>query len=429
MANGLGDALASLAQGFAVILAPGGSVREFVISLSVPDGKEGLTVSTLQAVTEIQQGPIDLLWMTKDDRFTTPAIENQDPVGGLPITDLLTLNIANVTNGPITPPGVPGLLGTLSGTLPIPITNNQAITTPVEFRVRWRIIDEHGNTTPDVTWKVGSGGTGLEGSGGDIFPLAGHERDAITLLFPVLFVEETIPPQVVGERRILASIRLTAGGFSTGWINLPPVTVPLPVVPVPTIIMFFQNKNLDGRVFIVVPSNSPLGSSGVGQKLEDLGALLEPLRGTLAVLGFFIDGLPEITGALDGKPVTFRNADAIPNLDDIVWNTGFINNDEVEDEISSLIMVGPPGRAAELFNDRDYKVDQGQVVVSPGSELFVRITDLHTASPVSQAGSGESLGSVVVVKPPDGRRWGFFWSHKIETFGDELSSLRFLWSS
>jgi hypothetical protein len=46
MADSLGPSLEALAQAFAVILTPGATVQEVILTLSLPDGSDGLTVST-----------------------------------------------------------------------------------------------------------------------------------------------------------------------------------------------------------------------------------------------------------------------------------------------------------------------------------------------------------------------------------------------
>lgn len=66
------------------------------------------------------------------------------------------------------------------------------------------------------------------------------------------------------------------------------------------------------------------------------------------------------------------------------------------------------------------------MIATTGQELLVRIPDLHTDAPVSQDPNGVALGSVFVPKKPNGRRNA--WTHSIDRFGDEFSSIRFSWS-
>lgn len=412
------DSLNTLAQSFGVLTTAGATAREFTLQLIPPAGSErGLNVIEEVTRSEIVDAAVDLTWRTKDVRFLTPDITNAVVNGGMPISDLLTLNIGNVTNGPPSPPGVPGLLGLLAGTIPIVNEVTQQVTHTVNVEVRWRVRDESAAIVSDVDWKVGAGGAGLQGSGGEINPALGHALEALSLVFPVIFVELTSNPTPIAKRSIVASVRLSAGGVSTGFVDLPPVDVVLPVVPVPTILMLFQHGNFGGISLIVVPASSPLGQAEISGALETLRTAIDPFDDALTVLSFVVGEVSTVQGILASAKIVFRKADELKNLNDIDLEGGLVNDTEAEDQLSSLIFFGPPRRQVQCFNARNFSASEGQMNVTIGAELIVEVPNLHSNSPASTP-----AGKVSVPRAPTGTR-GFF--HDITTFGDELSSLRF----
>jgi len=67
----------------------------------------------------------------------------------------------------------------------------------------------------------------------------------------------------------------------------------------------------------------------------------DPARSTFSLLGIFLDAAATVADLLDDANVTFRKADEIANLNDIDLESGFFNDTEAEDKLSSLILVGP----------------------------------------------------------------------------------------
>lgn len=416
------ESLNTLAQSFTVALAAGATAREFTATLVPPPGGErGLTVVEEVTRSEVVDGAVDLSWRTKDVRFVNTDILDPNVTGGMPISDLLTLNIGNVTNGPTSPPGVPGVLGLLSGTVPVVSEVTQTLTHAVTVEVRWRVRDESNAVVSDVEWTVGGGGPGLEGTGGQINPPVANALNPLNMVFPVIFVELTGAPTPVARRSIQASVRLSAGSVSTGFVDLPPLDVMLPVIPVPTLLLLFQHKNFEGIVLAVVPAGSPLTQGTISAALDTLKAAIDPIDDVLTVLSFVFGEIDTVKGILASAKIVFRKADEIDNLDDIDLESGLINDTEAEDELSSLILFGPPRRQARCFNAQDFSDSEGQMNVTVGAELIVEVADLHTGSPASMP-----PGRVSVPRTPTGTRWdGLDPWHDITGFGDEFSSIRF----
>ncbi|HEX6289541.1 MAG TPA: hypothetical protein VFZ66_10140 [Herpetosiphonaceae bacterium] len=355
-------------------------------------------------VTEVLDGVVNVTWITKDVRFSTAKLEptlaaaGLDPkiLGGIPL-------------GGITPlEGVPGLLGQLTGSIPLPTTT----TVPISVEVEWSITDERGTTLT---------------LGTDFLAPEGLTNPTVSVIFAPetaeLTTDNPLPAPI--RRNLNARVRLTASGTQTAFIPLPSIPILVPALPLPTILALFLHTDFqarsgddDGAVLIVVPANSPFGS------LQQLQPTLNQLQGAASTLASFasfaafVAGLSELTGALTAQPfVQFRSTNEIGNLNDITLiQRGFFENDtEAEDELSSLIFIGRKDKKVQLFNARDFDTDEGAFTLTIGRNLFVIVRNLHSAEPAE-----EPDGSLKVDKTPPG---GVF---NPDHFGDELSSLRFV---
>lgn len=424
----LDTALTTLAQGFQLNLNVSDAAnRHFVAELAPPAGslseKGLLEVTDLVTTTEAVPAPIDLNLRAKNVRFLNTDITDAQIVGGLPINDLLAINVAGVTTGPTSPPGVPGLVALLTGTIPLPLD----VTHPENFQVRadarWRVT-EGSHTVADVSWTVG-GTSPVSGTGGDIAPPVGRGLDPLDLVFDLAFTELVggDPPTV--SRQLHASLQLVAGSVSSGWIDLPTVDLTLPAIPVPTVVIYCQDKVFESNKLVVVPANSPLDEETLEPALTTLRDTLGPLRSTASFLGLFLDEFETVANLIRSGNLHFRKTNEIDNLNDIDLESGFFNDTEAEDELSSLIFVGPPGRRIENFNARDFSTSEGQMDVTLRHELIALLPDTHSASP-----SSDPPGCVAVPFAPHGSRWdGVDPWDDITSFGDQFSSVRFSWES
>jgi hypothetical protein len=439
MANGLAQALATLAQSFSIQVIPTAGVSStFQAMLLSPNLKRGpLKVGELETVTQLVQSAIDLSWLTKNVRFVDPDITHANVLGGMPINDLLAVNVATVTNGAPAPPGVPGLLGAIHGTVQIPMDVTQSVSLDVQIAARWTIKDEQGNTvgSEDLSWTVTNPSTGnvdQQGTGGGISIAPSLALEILNLAFKVLFVEAvqfdgaTIPAPIV-KRTLEASIQLTAGPASSGWVDLPAAELSLAVIPIPTILLLFENASFTdpGVGLIMVPANSPLDSTTITAALNALNNALSPLQAALPVLGFILGEIaPNATiqtalGLAQNARLTFQKTDGISDLSNIEWKSHWYGDEDAEDNISSIVMIGPPGRQAQCFNGRNFNGSaEGQMNVNVGSELLVEVPNLHSAYPASNP-----VGHVTVPFAPTGYRT----AHFISIFGDEFSSIQFSW--
>ncbi len=360
-------------------------------------------------VTDVIDGLIDISFLTKNIRFKDATVESAlsaaslDPqvLGGMPIPGLASID------------GVPAMLGRLTGSVPIPAD------LPVRVEVKWSVRDSDPAHT-DISSQEGTAFLAPDGFG----------SPEVSFVFPPQVVEltSTLAPPAV-QRFIRASVRLTSGGTSTPFIDLPDVPVLIPALPIPTVLALFLHTNFeprqsddDGATLIVVPSNSPLRT--VQQLQPVLNTLESAVSSLSSFAGFasFLLGIRDLAAALPAQPhVQFRATDSIGNLNDITLiQRGLFENDtEAEDELSSLIFIGPAGKRVQCFNARDFDDGEGQIDITIGrqsdgnigEQLFAIVRSLHSSSPTSEPTGGE----IVRVKA----------STQDDRFGDELSSLRF----
>lgn len=377
----------------------------------VPATAEGLRV------TDIVPARMNLTWITKSVRFSTHTVE---PVFQAASFDPASLNGLLAGGMPARVPvvggigveslqGVPGELAQLAGEIPV------AVEVPVSVSVTWEVLDEAGNAT-------------ISGFSAP----AGMSGPEVRLEFEVQTVELTTSMGApVAHRSVRATVTLAAG-TTTHSFTLPPVQLQIPAIPVPAVVAFFLHGNFagargddDGAALVIVPSDSPLRS--LSQLQSQLGTLRSAVSGVshLANFAAFLTGIDALSGALSAQVnVEFRVANGSNDYDDFNDVTllekflGFVfgwSNIEAEDELSSMIVIGPEGKRVQLFNHRDQDSGHGRFDVTVGPKLHVTIPNLHSAAPASGPDGSEVTVSTA---PPAGL-------FQPSTFGDELSSLRF----
>lgn len=427
----LEEALLALARQFGVTQAQTG--RASALSLTAPANVGSLDPSALvgQATqpleSVVQQAPLSLDWVMKDVRFETRDIANLATLGGQPVQGLL----APVTEGAILPPGVPGVLGRLTGTVPVVVTRaagrapgQEAI--PVHVEVRVRAVDERGQPA-DLDYRAGA----ATGRGSEVLLDTragtlnlGSLARFLTVALPVRFVPLASSPPPIVRWTLQVAVRLSVSApaaASTGWVELPPLTVPVPAVPVPTVAAFFVDADFTNAALVVVPSDSPIADvNTLRSQLGVLDAALQTLN-TVGAGGFplplGLGGVVAEVGRVVGiTNLQFRKASEIGNLNDITLiQRGIFENDtEAEDELSSMILIGAPGERITCYNARDFNHGEGVMALTVGPELFATILNLTSTSPDSVP-----PGRVSVLSIPPG---GWFAA---STFNDAFSSYRF----
>ena len=318
---------------------------------------------------------------------------------------------------------MPGLLAALTATIPIPIQKNLTKSFTVSVDVKWRVLDENGNPAADVSWTLGT----QSGQGGDL-PVEPNEGLQLALTFAPEIVELTVPPRLASRRTARAAVRVAALDgttlrATTGWVDLPPIELLLPVVAVPTIAIFFSGK-FGNDALIAVPGNSPVEEGTVVPALDQLNATLGTVGTALQIGGLFVSSLGDIRHALINNVtrLKFRKGDSCGDLRDVQFaGASFTdwNGEDGDDHFASMMMIGPPNRCVDCFNDSDLDTDEGQLRLAVDNGLHSSIESLASAAPASAP-----AGLASVVHAANG--WRFL--HSIEHFENELSSYRFGWT-
>lgn len=344
------------------------------------------------SVTDLVPTPVNFSLVGKGVVFTNANPADPTVSGALPLIDFTTVP-------PSVDPGVPGVLGAVEGQLPV------AVQVPLRLEVEWSVRDEGGTTLAEGTDFLAP--NGLE------------SPDVIFVFLPHVVELTTDTPSAPLVRRLLhARVRLTAALTQTSWRDLPEVPLMVPGIAVPTVLAAFLHTNFHGAMLVMVPQSSLL--SGAGQIVTVLNKLESALAPISSVVRFaaFLAGIQQLSAVLASEPrIQFRQTDSIGNLNNVtlIQRSWYENDTEAEDELSSMLLIGPTDRQAECFNDRSFKTGEGKFTLTLGDELFTAVRDLNSASPASEPSGDE----IVIDRSPPG---GWF---DPDDFGDELSSIRF----
>jgi hypothetical protein len=303
--------------------------------------------------------------------------------------------------------GVPGLVGRLSGELPVAL--------PVEawprLEITWRVRDDAGVDLVEGTHFLAPGG------------MSNPTLD-VTFLPAFARFDGAVPPPA--GRRISASVTLSAGPTASWSGEIGPVRVVVPTIPFPKVLALTVDPDFQGPALVAVPDSSAING------IDHIRTLLQPVRDvittltTVAALADMLMGINTLEAVLNATNIVFVKANPLNNLNDItlVARPWYENNTEAEDELSAFVYISPPPppgsteNSVEMFNARDLGTSEGKITVTTGSAFVAMCRDLHSATPAVVPGSAV----LTVNDPPNGWRW----FGNITTFGDEISSIRFL---
>ena len=340
------------------------------------------------------------------------------PAGTTPILNVPKLTPAAAVAGDALS-GVPGLLGRVVGTLPL------LVTLPVSVSVKWTITDEENRDVTDNS---------------DVVELRSN-KDApdFRFLFKPIFTELTdLVAAPVARFRVKATVTLSLGTV-TVTRDLPPVTVLVPQVPVPTIAILYQFTDFGGYTLVFVPANSPIDplpgpQTAIQNAIDTLRNELAPLLSTQPTLAFLLNNLTNYFAS--SRNIIMAKGDTIDNLQTLqfrgynFFEDGFnFDGPRAEDVLNSLIFIGRPGRELHCFNARSRSTVQGRVDFRTGLEMIVKVRNL--SDPFPAPGSRQSSVNTVPAArtvdanfaAPAGTRLPE--PHNIIAFGGELSSLEF----
>jgi hypothetical protein len=379
--------LTDLANGFRISRDGSGQIAPGQVALFrlIPTTTQ-LTVPALLA------GDVNVLWLTKDVRFSgflpvaAPLDQHLDLLGGMPIVTL---------TGTIT--GVQGILGQIAGTIPIPLQ------LPVSVTITWSVQDAPQGA--DLKPK----GNALT-LGTDFLAPDGLKAPEISLAFNAPVVELTTNMALpVKSLYVHAQVVLSAQGVTTPAIDLPEVPLTIPALAIPTVAAYFDDANFNAHsVFVMVPASSPLRS------VQDLNAVLNPLQNQVSALSQFANfanfllGIQLLSAAVAAQPhVQFRAEDAERDLENIVWVPGstFGTDYDADDAFSSLIFVAAPTAAmpiVQLSNKDQLKFnDEGGFEVHVGSDMYAALSQFKNTEAAMNEFLQPASASVCVIHTGD----------------------------
>jgi hypothetical protein len=263
------------------------------------------------------------------------------------------------------------------------------------------------------------------------------------------FAELTNTPIPASQLRISCDVSITVtlpdgttdsvpdGTADSKPYRVGPVNIEVPKVQIPTLAAFTEHGQTDaerfpGRVLMAVPASSPLSSlTNLKSFITPVQSLLAKLQQTLSVadaalaFGEAADVLGTLIDLIGAVNQPLIRQDAVMDLSSVTLDPGGwfgIGSKSWEDEISSVLLIGPPGRGLSCHNRRNLWQGTGQFEVIIGGTVAAFVRDL--VKPVIPDGSGgfTSLPDCVpsdttfevVVVPPD------------NSFNDVISSFRFL---
>lgn len=396
-------------------------------SLQVPD---------TTPVRSVADGTVDLGLVLKNVRFTNTDITDLSTVGGMPIQEFAT----QLLNGSATTAGIPGLLGSLKGKVPV-VVDSIGSALAVQIQVRLNVRDDHDQPDGYFNWSFSDGSAGVGGQGTSTpststpsvipplptgtlqwrLPLPGSVFvGAFTELKTNLAQTGDLPVELA-NRTVIVEVNLSAAGVSTGWIALEPVTIMIPAIPIPTLVAFFDDVLYNGSegqngTLILLPDDSPLNPAV--QPATTLRDLLNTALGTLSTLinglvtnatgtdgfnpfnplaplaGIITNLATDLTAQKSKDEIHFSRQSLVPYLD-----SGFPihDGDWATDRISSMLVLGPMGLTVHCFNNWHFDSSGGAFDVRVGLEMGVGVPDLTSSNPLTVP-----PGDLTVTSPPLG---------------------------
>jgi hypothetical protein len=315
----------------------------------------------------------------------------------------ITGNVGGHIKGTIT-----GTINNLRGTVKAPQLLPSA---PVPV-VEWYVEDGNGRRLAENVDFVMLDGTGLT-------------NPAPSLTFLPVFAELSLGLDLTSRRRIFCRVTVTVGSESKERL-LGPVDILLPKIQLPTVLVMTEHsvtgRGYPGAVLVAVPSQSLLELDRLTEKLQEVQVVLTRLQALSQMIGFG-ETIEQITRIIDliGNPSIriprFVKADGVMDL----WYVmrmpgGFLGfgYESWEDCISSLIMIGPPGRTARFYNAKNFWERRGAFEIVLGRKAVGHIDTLDARDPTCKP------------DPPDGCTFSHRWDPPPSSFNDIISSYQFL---
>jgi hypothetical protein len=392
-------------------------------------------------------GEFTLTWIQKNVLFsgaepvTDPASPDIEDPGGIPPRLLFGASLTETvpTNESA------GILHQVKGTIPI---GTKITTPPQQVTVQWHVCKPlAGAAPPQCDPAVPPLAEGADYLRSDDNPLTS------TFLFGPRQTEEfVLSSQVVGGVpagaatedllvRATVDIALADGTTKTAQLHLP---VKVAALALPTLVLMCTRRHFAHTggprraLLLLVPHESGLAGlvsatdeSEVSHlaSAQTIETTLDELRTSLLRVasisgGFaaYLLGLQRVVSlirtyrsAAAKTYVRFRVADPQPTGDDGVADLSVIAvpSDTLEDTVSSVLLIGPPLRVAQLFNDRNFTGAELDLIAR--DQCYVAVGNLKAKQPLGDPSTGlaDQQPTVDVVTEPG------------DDFENDFSSVRF----
>ena len=305
--------------------------------------------------------------------------------------------------------------GTIRGTirnLRGSVTAPQLLPSPPNVTLEWYIEDGNGKRLTPNTDFVLLNNTQLT-------------NPAPSLMFLPVFAELSTGVDLIAHRRIFCKVTVTVGADKEERL-LGPVNIRLPKIQLPTVLVMTEHAvtgvGFPGGVLVAVPAHSLLQLDQLTNKLQEVQVVLDRLQTVSQVIGFAdtVEQINRIIGLIGNPRIRiprFLKADQVRDLWYVMRTPGgFLGfgYESWEDCISSIVMIGPPGRAARFHVAKDLFERRGAFEIILGAKAVGHIDNLTGSAPACEpTGTG-------------GCTFNNRWDPPPSSFNDVISSYQFL---
>lgn len=188
------------------------------------------------------------------------------------------------------------------------------------------------------------------------------------------------------------TVTVTGQGFYRS-LDLPPVPVIVPAIPIPTLALLSNKKSFgastiatddDNARAIFVPDMSPIGDlSSFNATINGLVGILNNLTsipapptwapGLLGTIGTLVNLVNSYLPIGDRYPMQFVRQDAVGDTSSIKYSSSFWGTDDFDEEDESMLVIGVPGTHVKLGTDDNFGGNLLDVIT--GTEMFVVVDD------------------------------------------------------
>ena len=196
-----------------------------------------------------------------------------------------------------------------------------------------------------------------------------------------------------------------------------PIEIPLPIslsaLEVPKVFGLFLDTNYGGAAALYLPRNSTLNKTTLPGAVQKVANIYNPLASKLNFVSWFagyLAGLNQLqaTFALPHWDLKeLKDQESNLNDDDFIHRsaTSSVNDTEVEDEASSMLLVGMPDTSVQFFQNRNY--EGMHFTAKTGPAMAVLIPNLITMTSTPPGGVADK--TFTSSKTPNNSLSSFKW--------------------